>query len=75
MSEMSEMSYGESRMDSQIYEHLKMKSKEQLIDELAALTEKVSNGDGDPELIDMYLDVLDELDPLPFEHISCYFRK
>lgn len=67
MSEMSEMSYGESRMDSQIYEHLKKKSKEQLIDELAVLTEKVSVGDGDPELIDMYLDVLDELDPLPFE--------
>lgn len=67
MSEMSEMSCGTSRMDSQIYEHLKMKSKEQLIDELASLTEKVSNGDGDPELIDVYLDVLDEIDPLPFE--------
>lgn len=52
---------------TQIYQHLRSKDPSELTDELAALTEDAANGKCDLELIDAYLEILDEKAPLPFE--------
>ena len=52
---------------AQIRRRLRSTDKDILIDELAALTEQMADGTGDPELIQIYLDILDEKDPLPFD--------
>jgi hypothetical protein len=52
---------------TQIYQHLRSKDPSELTDELAALTEDAANGKCDLELIDAYLEILDEKAPLSFE--------
>lgn len=58
---------GKDRDMTQIYQHLRSKDPSELTDELAALTEDAANGKCDLELIDAYLEILDEKAPLPFE--------
>lgn len=58
---------GKDRDMTQIYQHLRSKDPTELTDELAALTEDAANGKCDLELIDAYLEILDEKAPLPFE--------
>ena len=58
---------GKDRDMAQIYQHLRSKDPTELTDELAALTEDAANGKCDLELIDAYLEILDEKAPLPFE--------
>lgn len=58
---------GKGRDMTQIYRHLRTKGPTELTDELAALTEDAANGKCDLELIDAYLEILDEKAPLPFE--------
>lgn len=58
---------GDGRDMGQIYQHLRNKDINELTDELAVLTADAANGKGDLELINAYLNVLDEKDPLPFE--------
>lgn len=58
---------GKDRDMTQIYQHLRSKDPTELTDELAALTEDAADGRYDLELIDAYLEVLDEKAPLPFE--------
>ena len=52
---------------TQKYEHLRDKSKDELLDEFVDYIFSVSDTDVDLERFDAYLDVLDEKDPLPFE--------
>lgn len=58
---------GKDRDMTQIYQHLRSKDPTELTDELAALTEDAANGKCDLELIDAYLEILDEKAPLSFE--------
>lgn len=58
---------GTDRNMAQIYEHLRSKDKDTLIDELAVLNEAAATGDVDLELLDAYLDVLSEKEPVEFE--------
>lgn len=58
---------GKDRDMAQIYQHLRSKDPTELTDELAALTEDAANGKCDLELIDAYLEILDEKAPLSFE--------
>lgn len=58
---------GKDRDMTQIYQHLRSKDPSELTDELAALTEDAANGKCDLELIDAYLEILDEKAPLSFE--------
>ena len=71
---MSKMSGGSGGPDSGvdcerslIKAHLREKNKEHLTDELAALMERSADGNCDADLIDAYLEVLDEKDPIPIE--------
>jgi len=66
-SSQSSLCGGNGRDLAQIYQHLKSKDTVTLTDELAELTESIANGDCDQELLKVYLDVLDEKEPLPFE--------
>lgn len=58
---------GKGRDMAQIYQHLRSKDSTELTDELAELTEEITSGSCDLELLNAYLEVLDEKDPLPFE--------
>ena len=58
---------GACRDSAQISRHLEKSDTEALLDELMELTEAAANGDVDLEIIDAYLNALDEKDPLPFE--------
>lgn len=71
---------GKDRNMAQIYQHLRSKDPTELTDELAALTEDAANGTCDIELIDAYLEILDEKAPLPFkanpqEALSAFHEK
>lgn len=61
---------------AQKYEHLKEKTIEQLTDEYTALLQRAASGDIDLELMQAYLDAMDEKDPIPFalEETATYER-
>ena len=51
---------------AQKYEHLKEKTIEQLTDEYTALLQRAASGNIDLDLMQAYLDAMDEKDPIPF---------
>lgn len=61
---------------AQKYEHLKEKTIEQLTDEYTALLQRAASGDIDLDLMQAYLDAMDEKDPIPFalEETATYER-
>lgn len=63
---------------AQKYEHLHLKEKtiEQLTGEYTALLQRAASGDIDLELMQAYLDAMDEKDPIPFalEETATYER-
>lgn len=74
MSKMSEHQHslngGESARLAQKHEHLYQKSLEELYDELAALNDRVADGDVDLDLIDAYLDAINTKESLPFSNLD-----
>lgn len=74
MSKMSEHQHGlnggESTRSAQKHEHLYQKSLEELYDELAALNDRVADGDVDLDLIDAYLDAINTKESLPFSNLD-----
>lgn len=74
MSKMSEHQHslngGESTRLAQKYEHLYHKSPEELYDELAALNDRVADGDVDLDLIDAYLNAINSKETLPFNDLD-----
>lgn len=61
---------------AQKYEHLKEKTIEQLTDEYTALLQRAASGNIDLDLMQAYLDAMDEKDPIPFalEETATYER-